>query len=137
MTTNSKGSCDVKIYLLTQTMKRDVCAMMQKYYFVSYPYIFTWSQYYQNVPVIYVRFIISSMIYVLTEPFKLVQNYQGCDRFMIYSQAQALFSKKKAQTYFGPQILYSRSSTTCFQNPSTWACRPSRYGEALQSGNMM
>ena len=43
MTTISKGSCDVKIYWLTQTMKRDVYATMQKYYFVFYPYIFTWS----------------------------------------------------------------------------------------------
>ena len=41
MTTINKGSCDVKIYWLTQTMKRDVYAMMQKYYFVFYPYIFT------------------------------------------------------------------------------------------------
>ena len=47
MTTISKGSCDVKIYWLTQTMKRDVYAMMQKYYFVFYPYIFTRSQYIQ------------------------------------------------------------------------------------------
>ena len=44
MTTISKDSCDVKIYWLTQTTKRDVYAMMQKYYFVFYPYIFTWSQ---------------------------------------------------------------------------------------------
>ena len=43
MTTISNGSCDVKIYWLTQTMKRDVYAMMQKYYIVFYPYIFTWS----------------------------------------------------------------------------------------------
>ena len=54
MTTISKGSCDVKIYWLTQTMKRDVYAMMQKYYFVFYPYIFTRSQY--SAPtVFYVR----------------------------------------------------------------------------------
>ena len=45
MTTISKGSCDVKIYWLIQTMKRDVYAMMQKYYFVFSPYIFTRSQY--------------------------------------------------------------------------------------------
>ena len=43
MTTISKGSCDVRIYWLTQTMKRDVYAMMQKLYFVFYPYIFTQS----------------------------------------------------------------------------------------------
>ena len=45
MTTISKDSCDVKIYWLTQTMKRDVYAMMQKYYFVFYPYIFTRSHF--------------------------------------------------------------------------------------------
>ena len=45
MTTISKGNRDVRIYWLTQTKKRDVYAMMQKYYFVFYLYIFTWSQY--------------------------------------------------------------------------------------------
>ena len=44
MTTISKGSCDVKIYWLTQTMKRDVYATMQELYFAFYPY-FTRSQY--------------------------------------------------------------------------------------------
>ena len=38
MTTISKGSCDVKIYWVTQNMKRKVYAIMQKYYFVFYPH---------------------------------------------------------------------------------------------------
>ena len=48
MTTISKGSCDVKIYWLTQTIKWDVYAVMQKYYFAFYPYIFSRSQYYAH-----------------------------------------------------------------------------------------